>query len=750
MTKSESVRRTPLYLIAVPLALLVLAACGGQEQGATASKTSQPAGPLAPVALQTFDGRYIQIDACPNTIPPFPNLPPFSGLVVGCGTNWAGDANLVSGNDSDMLLSIGKTSVTQPGPASMSANFPVASAASPTYIDWNDLTGATDFANHFRSDFTAGQDPTAFPGSDSCVGSANVLDKMNLTYVSVSNNTEYAYFGVQRRDNNGDTGYMWIFNKLAPPSFGIETSLLGTNDGLGDNCGAAEYPLTFKVSTGDILFRGHFAPSSSEPLLTVYSVTAAITASSKLKESVNSNTVFSATCDVNGPCYFILPAKTAINWQILISQDNFATNAGFWTVQGGFVAGAAVNLSPAGLASLGDTSATSTTGGIGKVGLKSPMATGDTETEADSTTWKCTDANGCMPSNIFAEVAVPISAFIQGSVCGATFYGSVISRSSGTTPSPDMKDLAGPYQLNFGNASLTAQVTATCGTSGASGSAQFDYKLNTFTGVGGGSVTPSTCNWYLDDSTTAFATTCNFTDATQNVADGAHTVKVTASDGTCSASSPDMPVTVWKGPSVAPSMSSACANLGTAAAPKVGFSFAANASDVHGTAAYSWTFTPASYTYTFTSGSTSSASGAATVPVPTTFLGATFTGSLSFTDTRGSLVCPASGSNTTTPYLPVVVSLAASPASLTCTTPNSDFSTDGTFTASAVGGSTSGVYAFTWGGCSSATGATCTVTEPNTCGVHSVNVKVTDAVCGASNNPSGTYTKTTAVSATVP
>jgi hypothetical protein len=293
-------------------------------------------------------------------------------------------------------------------------------------------------------------------------------------------------------------------------------------------------------------------------------------------------------------------------------------------------------------------------------------------------------------------------------------------------------------------------VAATCGTSGQNGSAQFNYKLDTFTGVGGGNITPSTCNWYLDGSTTAFATTCNFTNALQDVADGSHTVKVTASDGTCAATSPDMPVEVFKGPSVAPALTSACANLGTAAAPKVGFSFAANASDVHGTAAYAWTFTPASYTYTFTSGSTSSASGAATVPVPTTFLGDTFTGSLSFTDTRGSLVCPASGSNTTTPHLPVIVSLAASPASLTCTTPNSNFSTDGTFTATAVGGSTSGVYTFAWSGCSSSTGGSCTVSEANTCGLHTVDVQVTDGACGASNKPSGTYTKTTTVSATVP
>lgn len=721
-----------------------LAACGGQEKAAATSTSAQP---LAPAALQTFDGRYVQIDACPNTIPPFPNIAPFVGLSVGCGTNWAGDANLVSGNDGDMLLAVGRTDVPQPGPASMSANFPFTNTASPVYIDWEELTGAAAFPNHFRSDFNAGMDPTAFPGSDSCVGSANVLDKMNLTYVSVSNNAEYAYFGVQRRDNAGDTGYMWIFNRLAPPSFGIEQTLLGVNDGLGDNCGAHEYPLTFKVSTGDILFRGHFAPASGDPLLTVYSVTANITAASTLRESVNSNRTFSATCDsASGPCYFILPAKTSINWEILISQDNFATSAGFWTLQGGFVAGAAVNTSPGGLASLGSA----VTSFIGSVGLKNPVANGDTVKANDGTTWKCTDPNGCILDNIFAEVAVPVSAFTSGSVCGATFYGSVISRSSGTTPSPDMKDLAGPYQLNFGNASVTAEVSATCGTSGQNGTAQFNYKLDTFTGVGGGTITPTTCNWYLDGSSTAFATTCNFTDALQDVADGSHTVKVTASDGICGASSPDMPVEVFKGPSVAPALQSACANLGTAAAPKVGFTFGANPSDVHGTPTYAWTFTPASYTYTFTAGSASSVSGSITTPVPTTFLGDTFTGAVALTDTRGSLACPASGSAQTTPYLPVVVSLAASPASLTCTTPNSNFSTDGTFTASAVGGSTSGVYSFGWTGCSSTVGAVCTVTEANTCGLHTVDVQVTDAICGASNKPSGTYTKTTTVTATVP
>jgi hypothetical protein len=741
-------RRTPwtrILGIFGPLILLVAAACGqGQTKPAAVEAVASPRAVAAALSLHTFESRYIQIDACPNTDLPLEEK-------VGCDAAWSGDANLFTGDDNDLLLSLGKLSNFPPHP-SQSAPYPLRHGSTAAYIDWDDLTGAEAFANHFRSDFdaTVGVDASAFPGSNSCVGPANVLDKMNLTYVAVSNNTEYAFFGVQRRDNSGDAGYMWIFNKLPPPSFGVEQTLLGTNDGLGDNCQASQYPLTFRVTQGDVLFRGHFAPGSNEPLLSVYVVVSAIDASTSVKDG---NAVFHAQCPASGPCYVEMPAKSAINWQVTLGN----TTSTLWLEKGGVVAGAAVNTGIAGLGTTGDT-ANTTTKGIGKVGLKTPLASDATYTvKSTGASWQCKDPNGCMQENVFAEVAVAVETFLSGgNACGATFYGSVISRSSGTTPSPDMKDLAGPFEFNFGAAGVTAVVTPTCG---EGTSAKFTYKVGSYTGIAGGTVDLSECatqgckcDWYLDKDTTPFISSCNYEDASKVVSGSdPHTLKLVATDGSCPASATIKDIIVYPPPSVSPALSSGCVS-------PVAFGFAANAAGSNGKETYAWTFS-GGY-----AGSSVDASGSVSSGVGA---GKLITGSLTLTVDRGfTPACTASGSATTTPWAPISVSIAPSSLGSSCTSTPSPISTDAIAFLSSVSGG-SGEYLYSWtdgtgvagtlaGKCTEGTNtANCTFdpADSSFCVSQTFKLQVTDkseAVtgCGAKVSNNNTYGKTTTVTAT--
>ena len=72
-------------------------------------------------------------------------------------------------------------------------------------------------------------------------------------------------------------------------------------------------------------------------------------------------------------------------------------------------------------------------------------------------------AGADLGAELFAESAVPLSVFTGGPACGATLFGSVITRSSGAGgTSPDLKDLSGPAAFNFGPVTATAVLAGSC------------------------------------------------------------------------------------------------------------------------------------------------------------------------------------------------------------------------------------------------------------------------------------------------
>jgi hypothetical protein len=387
---------------------------------------------------------------------------------------------------------------------------------------------------------------------------------------------------------------------------------------------------------------------------------------------------------------------------------------------------------------------------MGKVGLKSLLANDATYTvKSTGATWKCTDPNGCMQENLFAEVAVDITTFIESGACGATFYGSVISRSSGTTPSPDMKDLAGPYEFNFGSASVTAVVAPTCGTGT---DAQFNYKIGTYTGFAGGTVDLSKCSgsgcackWFLDGATTAFSTDCNYTDVLKSVTGASpHTLKLEATDGFCPASATIANINVWAPPTVTAALSSDC--LGA-----LDFTYGATPGGVKGTAGYAWSFTGGH------TGTSTSQGGTITSGITAKSL---ITGKVTLTDTRldplGNLACTAEATATTTAYLPIDVTITRDAAPQTCPSMTSDAVT---FLGTPSGGS--GDYVLEWedgsgaalGVCAATTSCTIDPADGTFCFSQTLKLKVSDlnfgtTSCAAKTSNSYTYGKVTTVTAT--
>src|SRR5216683_699209 len=222
--------------VCLAVGLLTFAGCGeGSEKAGNAdlskrATTTTSLDAAATPVLNTFINKSIEIDQLGTGLSP-------------------DDANLFVGAD--------------PADGSASAQKPTGGPA--TFIDWNDLGG--DLANHKLGDATTGKDPTSFPQSNECVGSSQVLSKMDLTYVGVANNATYAYFAVQRSNNNGDAGYYWLFTRKTPHlTFGQGP------------CKADQQQLLYDISgpsagsVGDVLLGGHFHPNGT-PLLRVFHAT---------------------------------------------------------------------------------------------------------------------------------------------------------------------------------------------------------------------------------------------------------------------------------------------------------------------------------------------------------------------------------------------------------------------------------------------------------------------------------------------
>lgn len=369
---------------------------GGTPEGKTAIELN------AGSTLNTRISEYVEIDQA----------------VVGASA--PEDANLVQGNDGD------SPSYQRPGAG--------------TFLDWTDLGVAARKANHLLLDDldNRGRDPSSFPRSNECVGTSQVLSKMDLTYIAAANNGQYAYFAVQRANNNGDAGYYWVFTKKTPHMLSQAP------------CQADEKRLVYDFSPGDVLLAGHFKPNGS-PLLRVFK--AKVT-----KDGVD--------------------AVNAVNF----------LDAALWGEDAASLAAVAVNTTP------------TPPGNFGSAGV-SGMKGANLDVE------------------IFAEAAVNLALFMNGSSsCGATYYGSVITRSSGSGgTSPDLKDLAGPALFNFGSTKATATLTGSCG-NGLSFSASA-------MGPDGNALQNPTCSWVFSDGSTA--SSCS---GALNLPAGSYTGQVTVTD----------------------------------------------------------------------------------------------------------------------------------------------------------------------------------------------------------------------------
>lgn len=645
------------------LVLAGAAACGGGSDPTPGAEGKAGIGAFAIPSFNTFDPRYIQIDACPDTLDGSPTF----GCALDANGNpmWGPDANLYVGNDP----ADGSHSINRPNPNGAYTD--------KEWIDWNDLT---DTANHVLADWqAAGKDPTAFPQSNECVGPAQVLDKMDLVNVGFSNNVDFTFIAVQRAGNSGDAGYYWVFTKLAPHL-----------DAGASPCKADQQRLSYDIQAGDVLLVGHYHPSATLPLLQAFKAV-----------------------PQSGP-------GGVTNYDAVSAIDY--TNANLWSRDNTAVIAVAVNETPTAISTLAN--------GFGLSGMKNTVSPNGTT---------CQTATGCLDIETFAEAAVNSGLFTGGNPCGVSFYGSVITRASGSGGTqPDTKDLAGPFKLNFGSAKVQAAVTPSC-------EQKFGYQITSFQGLAGTETAPSACTWLLNGpgfpADYQFDTTCDayqvqkfFSNANLN---GSYTVKVTASAGFgCTDTSAPMPVNAF------PPLEASCSLTPTC---NLTFDYADGFTGGSGSVSYAWNFYGPQGTTT-TPSSSSAASG--TVAVST---GAVeYNANLVITDLRTDLPgqCTAPCNKSTMPFAPVHVLLASTPASLTCSSPNSNFDTTGTFTATASGGS--GAYTYIWGGeaaCGSV--ASCAINDTNTCGDHSLSVQVQDAVCGLSNQPTGHYTKVTSVSTSV-
>jgi hypothetical protein len=202
----------------------------------------------------TFSPEYIEVD----------RLDPTS-------TDDFGDANLFAFTGTDAELAACQTpDGADPADGSCDARLPTSALSVCTgepsdppdcqvlhWADWNELL--TDAAGNPDEGALAAHrildavksDPSSFK-NDSCVTNTQVLGKMDITAAAVSNNTEYAYFGLKRYDNNGDAGYAWVFTADAPTF----------DDTLCD--GAV---LSYDLTQGDVLIVGNFNPSRGADLM---------------------------------------------------------------------------------------------------------------------------------------------------------------------------------------------------------------------------------------------------------------------------------------------------------------------------------------------------------------------------------------------------------------------------------------------------------------------------------------------------
>jgi hypothetical protein len=319
--------------------------------------------------------------------------------------------------------------------------------------------------------------------------------------------------------------------------------------------------------------------------------------------------------------------------------------------------------------------------------------------------------DNALDTEIFAEAAVNMNVFTGGSTCGATFYGSVITRASGAGgTSPDLKDLAGPALFNFGTISATPRLTANC-----DGKVSFSVAA---TGVDGLPLKNPTCSWVCDGNPEPISSCSD----SINLGTGDHTCQVTVSDSTssCSVTETSASVTVYPPITADPTLTGDCAN---------DLAYAWNATGGSGKLSCEWAF--------------SGGLGSSTAPSGT-FTGVpagTYSATLLVTDlVSGCTVRPPEVSAPT--YAPLSVGLALAAPVPACP------SDAAAFQATAMGGT--GAYNYEWHNCSSTT-SSCTFDPSNDdlCMTQDIWVNATDAnlpsLCAPATSPKLTYTKLTTI-----
>lgn len=331
--------------------------------------------------------------------------------------------------------------------------------------------------------------------------------------------------------------------------------------------------------------------------------------------------------------------------------------------------------------------------------------------------------NGNLEPEIFAEAAIPMTVFTSGSPCDVTFYGSIISRSSGSGgTTPDLKDFVGPALFRFGGVDIDASLSPSC-------DQEFGYTA-TATSTDGTDLTNVTCSWSFSNGMTS--SSCNGT--LTGVTPGSYTGTVTVTDPvtTCSKTITTESVAVYPPISVIADLTATCQSS---------FTYSGSVSGGSGSGfVYSWKFEGPG---TITPTDTAALSGSAAVSAP----GNDYTGTLTVTDPRDGLNCQGSGSDAAMPYAPLAVVLNLTGSPQQCPTMSSDAVT---YSAAATGGT--GVYAITWTvpGCS---GAQCIIDPSDSlfCTSQSVQAMVNDSssgLCDPASSEVETYTKVTTVTAT--
>ncbi|MCC6752253.1 MAG: PKD domain-containing protein [Deltaproteobacteria bacterium] len=579
----------------------LLAGCGAQEQ---VERPAPIVGSKASSLVSTFLNDYLEIDE----------------------TTAGGDANLILNG-------------TNQKPQ------PVNPATTPTWTDWTNV----NTAGHRFLD-VSDPDTSSFPRSIGCVGSSKVLSKMDLTYVGLANNQDYAYFAVQRANNNGDAGYYWLMTKKAPSMQGPVAP-----------CKEGESLLQYEIGPNDVLLAGHFQPSAS-PLLRVFVAQKAAT----------------------------LDAIAAIDF----------TDTSLWKEESSAIAAVAVNRTNTPPGTWGSA-------GVAKQALA---------------------PNGDLTPELFAEAALKTSIFTGGSICGAKFFGTVITRSSGSGgTSPDLKDFFGPEEFSFGSVSAKAALTPSCGLSvGFSATA---------TGIDGAPLSNAICTWSFTDgngATVGSSANCSgsFAPAASGTFKGTVTVKDPGSN--CSDTITTAEANAYPELVVQPVLAATCASSYTYDAVVTGGSNPAGVT-------YAWSF-PGDTLPT----SSTTKSGAVNVGSP----GTEYEALVTVTDPRTDVACTAGGKAKVRPLAPLAINLKPSAAPLTCDTSLS--SDAATYVAYPSGGN--GSYAVVWSGGGCAPGTSCTIDPADNvfCTAVPVSASVSDTsgLCPSATSETELYTKTTTITVT--